>query len=189
MCGSYGTTGSRTCTSAQAPSTCSVPAAGLWNPRPALHLPPAARPSAGRHRPAVRRLRHRDRHSVPIGGIVHGAAAVVFGLWFITCLILAVRAIRRDDMFHHRRWMIRAFAVGIAVGTIRIWVGLFLGLGLLDFEDAFAPAFWISFSLLHAAAGCGSRQPTRTRATGDARARCHITARTAVDDDFFEDSE
>jgi Predicted membrane protein (DUF2306) len=27
----------------------------------------------------------------PFGGIVQGAAAVVFGLWFITCLILAVR--------------------------------------------------------------------------------------------------
>jgi uncharacterized membrane protein len=87
----------------------------------------------------------------PFGGIIHGAAAVVFGLWFIACLILAVRAIRRDDIVHHRRWMIRAFAVGVAVGTIRIWVGLFLGLGLLEFEDAFAPAFWISFSL-HAAA-------------------------------------
>jgi predicted membrane metal-binding protein len=62
-------------------------------------------------------------------------------------LILAVRAIRRDDMFHHRRWMIRAFAVGLAVGTIRIWLGMFVGLGLLEFEDSFAPAFWISFSL------------------------------------------
>jgi uncharacterized membrane protein len=87
----------------------------------------------------------------PFGGVTQGTAAVVFGLWFIACLILAVRAIRRDDMFHHRRWMIRAFAVGIAVGTIRIWLGIFEGFGLLDFEDAFGPAFWISFSL-HAGA-------------------------------------
>jgi uncharacterized membrane protein len=86
----------------------------------------------------------------PFGGIIQGTAAVVFGVWFIVCLILAVRAIRRDDMFHHRRWMIRAFAVGLAVGTIRIWLGAFVGLGLLEFEESFAPAFWISFSL-HAA--------------------------------------
>ena len=88
--------------------------------------------------------------------------------------------------------MIRAFAVGIAVGTIRIWVGLFLGLGLLDFEDAFAPAFWISFSLHAAAAELWLRRfpnPPELAATSDARARCHITARKAVDDDFFEDSE
>jgi uncharacterized membrane protein len=125
----------------------------------------------------------------PFGGIVHGAAAVVFGLWFITCLILAVRAIRRDDMFHHRRWMIRAFAVGIAVGTIRIWVGLFLGLGLLDFEDAFAPAFWISFSLHAAAAELWLRRfPNPPELAQPARSLSH-NGRKAVDDDFFEDSE
>jgi uncharacterized membrane protein len=88
--------------------------------------------------------------SFPFGGIIHGAAAVTFGLWFILCLILAVRAIRRDDIYHHRRWMIRAFAVGLAVGTIRIWLGMFVGFGLIEFENAFGPAFWISF-ILHAA--------------------------------------
>ena len=81
----------------------------------------------------------------PFGGPIHGAAAVLFGLWFIACLLLAVRAIRRDDIYHHRRWMIRAFAVGVAVGTIRIWLGIFVGLGLLEFENSFGPAFWISF--------------------------------------------
>jgi hypothetical protein len=33
------------------------------------------------------------------------------------------------------------------VGTIRIWIGLFLGTGLLDFHDSFAAAFWIGLSL------------------------------------------
>jgi uncharacterized membrane protein len=58
------------------------------------------------------------------GGLPEASAAVVFGLWFVTCLVLAVRAIRRDDIVHHRRWMIRAFAIGIGIGTIRIWLGL-----------------------------------------------------------------
>jgi predicted membrane metal-binding protein len=48
--------------------------------------------------------------------------------------------------------MIRAFAVGVAVGTIRIWQAIFVGFGLLSFEDAFGPTFWISFSLHVAAA-------------------------------------
>jgi ABC-type uncharacterized transport system YnjBCD permease subunit len=43
--------------------------------------------------------------------------------------------------------MIRAFAVGVGVGTIRIWIGLLLGSGLLDFHDTFAVAFWIGLSL------------------------------------------
>ena len=56
------------------------------------------------------------------GGLPEASAAVVFGLWFLTCLVLAVRAIRRDDIVHHRRWMIRAFAIGIGIGTTRIWL-------------------------------------------------------------------
>ena len=65
--------------------------------------------------------------------------------------MLAVRAIRRDDIVHHRRWMIRAFAIGIGIATTRIWLALFQVTGLLDFASSFGPAFWISFSL-HAAA-------------------------------------
>ena len=56
------------------------------------------------------------------GGLPEASAAVVFGLWFLTCLVLAVRAIRRDDIVHHRRWMIRAFAIGIGIGTTRVWL-------------------------------------------------------------------
>jgi uncharacterized membrane protein len=45
------------------------------------------------------------------GGVLEAAASAVFGLWFLACLVLAFRAIRRDDVVHHRRWMIRAFAL------------------------------------------------------------------------------
>ena len=81
------------------------------------------------------------------GGSLEAIATAVFGCWFLTCLVLAVRAIRRGEVSIHRRWMIRAFAVGLGVGTIRIWIGLFLGTGLLDFHDSFAAAFWIGLSL------------------------------------------
>jgi uncharacterized membrane protein len=81
------------------------------------------------------------------GGSLEAIATAVFGCWFLACLVLAVRAIRRGEVSIHRRWMIRAFAVGLGVGTIRIWIGLFLGTGLLDFHDSFAAAFWIGLSL------------------------------------------
>lgn len=80
------------------------------------------------------------------GGWLEASAAVVFGLWFLTCLVLAVRAIRRDDIVHHRRWMIRAFAIGIGIGTVRIWLALFGAIGVDD-ASSFGPAFWIGFSL------------------------------------------
>ena len=67
----------------------------------------------------------------PWGGTPEAMATAVFGCWFLACLLLAVRAIRRDDVINHRRWMIRAFATGVAVGSIRIWLGLLFGTGVL----------------------------------------------------------
>ena len=43
--------------------------------------------------------------------------------------------------------MIRAFAIGLGVATIRIWVGLFQGFGLLDEGTSFGVAFWLSWTL------------------------------------------
>jgi uncharacterized membrane protein len=68
----------------------------------------------------------------PIGGPREVSATVLFGVWFLVCLMLAFRAIRADDIVRHRRWMIRAFAIGVGVGTIRIWIALFVITGLLD---------------------------------------------------------
>lgn len=85
------------------------------------------------------------------GGRWEAAATLVFGVWFLACLMLAFRAIRRDEVAQHRRWMIRAFAIGVGVGTIRIWIGLFQATGLLSLQDSFPIAFWISFAV-HAAA-------------------------------------
>ena len=85
------------------------------------------------------------------GGLSEASATVVFSLWFLACVVLAVRAIRGDDIVRHRRWMIRAFAIGVGIGTIRISLGIFQGAGLLDFASRFGPAFWISFTL-HAVA-------------------------------------
>jgi uncharacterized membrane protein len=81
------------------------------------------------------------------GGPSEASASVVFSVWLLVAVVLAVRAIRRGDIVQHRRWMIRAFAVGAGVGTVRIWIALIEGLGLLPFQSALGPAFWIGFSL------------------------------------------
>jgi len=70
----------------------------------------------------------------------------------LASIVLAFRAIRRGDAVRHRRWMIRAFAIGIGIGTIRLWIGFFMGAGLMSLHDSFAIAFWLSFTM-HAAAG------------------------------------
>lgn len=86
----------------------------------------------------------------PFGGAGEAAATIVFGIWFLYCLVRALLAIKRRDAVNHRRWMIRAFAVGVGVGTVRIWVFALSETGVLDFQDSFAVAFWLSFSM-HAA--------------------------------------
>ena len=95
------------------------------------------------------------------GGSGEAVATAVFGTWFISCLVLAFRAIRRDDVPQHRRWMIRAFAVGIGIGTIRIWTGIFEGVeqsmsggttSAAPDQTMFALAFWLAFTM-HVAIG------------------------------------
>jgi uncharacterized membrane protein YozB (DUF420 family) len=81
------------------------------------------------------------------GGFWESVATILFSSYFLLALGLALRAILRRDVTAHRRWMIRAFAIGLAVGTIRLWVGLFMLLGIFDLEGSFAPAFWIAFTM------------------------------------------
>lgn len=95
------------------------------------------------------------------GGTVESMAAVVFGAWFIACLVLAFRAIRSDNVPQHRRWMIRAFAVAVGIGTVRIWLGVFEAIGqsmsgrtttVSPNPTTFGVAFWLGFSM-HVAFG------------------------------------
>lgn len=90
----------------------------------------------------------------PYGGPLEASAAVAFGAWFTAALVLAYRAARRRDIARHRRFMIRAFAVGLAVGTARLWMGLFEAVGLLAIQDDagtpwFGAAFWLAL-VMHA---------------------------------------
>lgn len=86
----------------------------------------------------------------PFGGVVEASASIIFGIYFLAALLLAYRAIRSRDVGTHRRWMIRAFAIGIGVGTIRLVIGVSQAFGMA-FDDIFGAAFWIAF-VLHAAA-------------------------------------
>ena len=77
------------------------------------------------------------------GGPGESIAAAVFGVWFVACLLLAWRAIRRGNMVDHRRWMVRGFAVSVGVGIIRAWVGILYGAGLTSLPTSFAVSFWL----------------------------------------------
>jgi len=85
------------------------------------------------------------------GGLPETIATVVFGGYFVIALVTAFLAIKRGDVARHRQWMIRAFAVGLAVGTIRVWIALFQVFGWMSLPDSFGLAFWLGF-VAHAVA-------------------------------------
>lgn len=78
------------------------------------------------------------------------AGLVGFGtlavLWLATTW-RAYRAIRSGDVANHRAWMMRNFALTYAAVTLRLWLGLLLGLqalpGGFDFDAAFANAYGV----------------------------------------------
>ena len=74
-------------------------------------------------------------------------ATLVFGVYFLTALGMGVTRIRQRRVAEHREWMIRVFAIAIAVATIRAVVGLIQVFSELSFEEAFGPAFWIGFTV------------------------------------------
>ena len=85
-----------------------------------------------------------------IGGLTQAVATTLFALLFLFALGKAYWHVRHREIAQHREWMIRAFAIGLAVATIRPIIGLFFAtsrLSGLTPEMFFGIAFWIGFVL------------------------------------------
>lgn len=85
-----------------------------------------------------------------IGGISETAATTLFAILFLAALGKAFLAIRRGKVALHREWMIRAFAIGLAVAFVRPIVGIFFATSRLTHltpHDFFGAAFWLGFSV------------------------------------------
>jgi uncharacterized membrane protein len=83
----------------------------------------------------------------PIGGVNEAAGVLLFAVYFLTALGKAFRHILHGRVALHREWMIRAFAIGLAVATIRPIIALFFAFSRLSPHVFFGTAFWIGFSL------------------------------------------
>jgi len=83
----------------------------------------------------------------PIGGIDQAAATILFSLLFLLSLSKAWWHIAHHEIALHREWMIRAFSIGLAIGTIRPIVVLFFAFSGLQPQVFFGTAFWLGFTL------------------------------------------
>jgi uncharacterized membrane protein len=87
-----------------------------------------------------------------IGGVDEKAAITVFGSFFLIALAIALRHALRREFALHREWMIRGYAIGLAVATIRPIMGTFFAAAVLqghrpEPREFFGTAFWIGFTL------------------------------------------
>lgn len=87
-----------------------------------------------------------------IGGVDEKAAIILFGTFFLVALSKALWHALRREFAQHREWMIRGYAIGLAVATIRPIMGTFFAAALLrghtpEPSQFFGTAFWIGFTL------------------------------------------
>src|SRR5713226_9883357 len=87
-----------------------------------------------------------------IGGLDEKAAITLFGTFFLIALAKALWHALRREFAQHREWMIRGYAIGLAVATIRPIMGTFFAAAVLrghrpDPHEFFGTAFWIGFTL------------------------------------------
>jgi len=87
-----------------------------------------------------------------IGGLDEKAAIALFGTFFLISLAKALWHALRREFAQHREWMIRGYAIGLAVATIRPIMGMFFAAALMSGhapqpKEFFGTAFWIGFTL------------------------------------------
>ena len=82
-----------------------------------------------------------------IGGANETTATTLFALLFVFCLTKAFIHIRRREVLLHREWMIRGFAIGLGVATVRPIVGAFFATRRLSPHEFFGTAFWLGFTI------------------------------------------
>jgi uncharacterized membrane protein len=87
-----------------------------------------------------------------IGGVDEKAAIVLFGSFFLIALTKALWHAMRREFAQHREWMIRGYAIGLAVATVRPIMGTFFAAAVLRGHqpvprEFFGTAFWIGFTV------------------------------------------
>jgi hypothetical protein len=84
---------------------------------------------------------------LPLGGLNEAVASSFFALYFLVSVTQAVYAEHNKKKSKRREWTLRAYAVGLAIATVRPIMALsFVFFGLKP-QTFLGTAFWMGFSL------------------------------------------
>lgn len=84
----------------------------------------------------------------PFAGAFEELAPICFyTVIYLVAVTLGVRAARRREFATHREWMIRAFAIGIGISSVRVWFVVFMHTTGLHAQAFFATTFWLAFGV------------------------------------------
>jgi Predicted membrane protein (DUF2306) len=84
---------------------------------------------------------------LPLGGINEAVASSFFAVYFLVSITQALRAAGHKKPAIRREWMLRAYAVGLAIATVRPIMALSFAFFGLHPQTFLGTAFWLGFSL------------------------------------------
>lgn len=82
----------------------------------------------------------------PYVGFREQVPAVFYTVLYLGAVAMGLRSIYRRRFAEHREWMIRVYAFGLGIYSIRVWYWLFLHLSDQPSTEFFATSFWIGIA-------------------------------------------
>jgi uncharacterized membrane protein len=103
--------------------------------------------------------------SMPLGGISEATGSLFFAVFFLFAVTQALRYILIKQIALHREWMLRTFAIGVAIATVRPTMALAFVIFGLTPQEFLGTAFWIGFTvhLIAAEAWINYTRPDKSR--------------------------
>jgi uncharacterized membrane protein len=77
------------------------------------------------------------------GGFSTLLSSWFFGILIIYCFLRSFWLAYKRKINSHREWIIRAFAIGLGVGTQRLLIFITIPVQVVTFEEMFGPLFWL----------------------------------------------
>ncbi len=77
-------------------------------------------------------------------GFNESMATLFFAVYTLFCLYRAYTAIRKKQFGAHREWMVRSFALMLAIATERVMLGILMSVTDIEIAVLFGTTFWMA---------------------------------------------